>query len=212
MPPPTASTAPPRARERGSTLIELMVGLMVLAILTGMALPTTSVLWRRYNLRIAAEKLVSACDIARSRARSERRAYGLQIGTAGAGGELHIQVIRGTSTKCASLAGGVVVEEFDHSSDNIAGDPPIAITAAAPAAVDAATAFPCFKPDGRVLQADTAQPYPAPTGLSLQAGEVFVELARVDRNNNPLLPGLQVQLSYNGSARIVHGYNLAAWR
>ena len=59
---------------RGLSLIELMVGLMILVLLTGIALPSMSTLWRRYNLRTAAEELVYAAELCRGRARANRRA------------------------------------------------------------------------------------------------------------------------------------------
>lgn len=200
----------PDRSELGTTLIELMMGLVVLMVVTLIALPMTASFYRDANLRSAAEDIIYAGNLARSRARSNRRAYGVSV-TLGDDG-LKVDVIRGTSGACSSLAdaGATNVYSSDYRKNNPKGNPVIAVVASAPADLTDPTAFPCFKPDGRVLRADSATPFSAPSGTSFQAGDVFYELMRVTSDGTKIGNRLQVQFSYSGNARLTFGYKLAA--
>ncbi len=83
------------------------------------------------------------------------------------------------------------------------------VTAYAPAELAASTSVLCFKPDGRLLRADTALPFSPPIGSLLGAGDVIVELRR---SNSGEVAGtaLQVSVGYNGTARVTFGKPLAA--
>jgi len=191
------------------SLIELMVGLMILTIVTSIALPALSSLTRRQNLRSAADDLVHAAEMARSNSRSQRRAYGLIVG-AGGGAEdpLRVQVWRAKGTACSSILQGQKVHGFDHGINNPLGNPFVKIVAKAPSEVGAPGIFICFKPDGRVLRSDTGTPFSAPPGLGMTAGDVFFEMRRVDANEAEFGDRIQVQITYSGNAKVTFGYPL----
>lgn len=194
--------------ERGTTLLELMIGLMILALLTTLATPGIASLVRRQNLRSAAEDVLYAAGLARSRARASRRAYGLQVGKLGNKGEfLTITVRRGASGACSSLAGGTVEYTVEYTDKNTAGRPEVAIMARAPSELSSNTVFPCFKPDGRMVRSDTGLPFRAPA-KGWFAGDVYYELRRVD-NKIPMGTALQVQLGYSGTSRLTYGVDIS---
>lgn len=196
--------------ERGTTLLELMMGLVILTIITSIAIPAVSSLVRRQNLRQAGEDLVYAAEQARSRARSQRRAYGVLVGNGGGATDpLKVQLLRGKGTTCASIIGGQVVAEFDHGQGNLLNNPNVKVVAKAPQELSSPGVFPCFKPDGRVLRSDSGTPFSPPSGLGHAAGDVFFELRRVDGTGTEVGDRLQVQITYSGNARLTHGYPLA---
>ncbi|MBM4342214.1 MAG: hypothetical protein FJ100_02420 [Deltaproteobacteria bacterium] len=195
---------PLRGRQPGTTLTELMIGLVILMILGAATVPGGSALWQAYHVRSAADELVYAVDFARGQAMANRRAYGIQFTDPKAGGRYVFSVVQGTGAACASLSGGVVVRDVDMGPNNLTNSPAILITRIAPSDVTNAAAFPCFKPDGRVIRADNGRPFSAPTGSVLGNGDIVVELQRIDGTSLMGTP-LQVQIGYNGSARVVYG-------
>ncbi len=189
--------------------MELMMGLVVLMVVMMIAMPLTSSLLRELNLRSAAEDLVYAAELARSRARSNRRAYGLFVGTGGLVDDKLIgTVLQGTSTACSSVPAGKQVHDFDYSKNNKFGRPEVLIAKKAPGDFQNANVFICFKPDGRVLNGLSAMPLSPPSGSTFAAGEAFFELVRVSDQGAKIGNRLQVQITYSGNARITHGYNL----
>ncbi len=190
--------------ERGTTLIELMVGLAVLSILAGLAIPGVMSLWRAYNLRAAADDVVQAVDFARTQAQANRRAYVVTFGGMSNGSELSFDVWQGTGTACSTWVGGQKVRSINYKSDNPKNLPPVQVARFAPLDLANAVAHLCVKPDGRVLRADLSLPYSPPTGSTLGAGDVVIELARIEGGLQLGTP-IQVQIGYNGTARIVVG-------
>ncbi len=198
-------------RQRGTSLIELMVGLMVLMVVMGVALPSAATLIGRFFTRSGAEDLLYAADLARSRARAQRLSYSLSVGGLGVDGELmHIIVRRGTGSACASAVGGgsTVVYESDWGKDNPRGNPDIAVLRRAPKELGNAGMTVCFKPDGRVVRGDTEMPFSPPTPGYL-AGDCYFELTRV-HGTTPVGDILQVQIGYNGSSALTYGHDLGA--
>ena len=57
-----------RARAGGATLIELMIGLAVLALLVGIGVPAFQTMMKNYQIRTTAESLVSGLQTARTEA------------------------------------------------------------------------------------------------------------------------------------------------
>lgn len=197
------------AGQRGTSLIELMIGLAVLSIVMSVALPGLSSLVGRFYTRSAAEDLLYATDLARSRARAQRIAFSVSVGTLGVDGEgLHIQARRGATTACASAnaTNGALVYESDWSSNNARNNPTVVVLARAPAELSTGGMFLCFKPDGRLVRSDTELTFAPPTAGML-AGDVFFTLARV-QGTTPIGDRLQLQVAYNGSARITFGHDL----
>jgi Tfp pilus assembly protein FimT len=206
---PEASTGPKSAGEQGTSLVELMMGLLILVILITLSTPGLASLVGRYYTRSAAEDLMYASDLARSRARANRRAYAVQVGGLGVDGELFKVVVRrgaGTSCESANATNGEVVFTADYSKGNTAGNPSVAVLRRAPAELLAANHFLCFKPDGRVVRSDTGLAYRGPAAGYL-AGDVYYELSRV-AGTTPVGDKLQVQIGYNGSIRLTYGHDL----
>jgi type II secretory pathway pseudopilin PulG len=210
MPPglPLHNPTPPRG-QRGSSLIELMVGLGILMVLSGLAVPAVSALVRAYNLRTAVDDVVYAVGLARNQAAANRKAYGLVFDNLTApGAGLRLRVVQGLGTGCTSTnpAGGAVqVYATDYTVGNALNRPPIAITAFAPSELANPAVWLCFKPDGRVLRADLSRPFSPPGGTALGAGDVVIELQRVEGANNAVGNKLQVQVNYNGTAKVTFG-------
>jgi prepilin-type N-terminal cleavage/methylation domain-containing protein len=203
---------PNERSQRGTTLMELMMGLVILSILMAVASPGLGALVGRFYTRSAADDLMYAADLARSRARANRRAYALQVGALGVDGELLvITVRRGAGTTCESAGPGAgkgeVVFTADYGKDNATNNPDVAILRRAPAELASPDVFLCFKPDGRVVRSDTELPFTGPT-VDYLAGDVFYELTRV-AGTTPVGDRLQVQIGYNGSIRLVYGRDLA---
>ncbi len=181
-----------------------MVGLAILSVLAGLAVPGVMSLWRSYNVRAAADDLIQAVDFARTQAQSNRRAYVVALGGLANGAALKFDVWQGTGTTCTSWVGGQKVRTIDYTPGNIKHLSPVQVSRFAPSDLTTAAAHICIKPDGRVLRADVSLPFSPPTGSKLGAGDVVIELARVE---GTLVLGtpVQVQIGYNGTARIVVG-------
>lgn len=189
-------------RRRGTTLTELMIGLAILMILGAATVPGGSAIWRSYHLRSAADELVYAVDFARGQAMANRRAYGIQFTEPKAGGRFAFTVVQGTGAACSTITGGTVVRIVDMGINNATNSPAIQITRLAPSDITVTAAFPCFKPDGRVIRADNGRPFSAPGGTVLGNGDIVLELQRQEGSSLIGTP-LQVQIGYNGSARVV---------
>ena len=205
-------TQAPRQRSndgiRGTTLVELMIGLSIVVVIAGLASPGMSSLLRSHNLRSAADDVVSAVNLARGQAATNRRAYFLVFaGIAPGGCGLAFRVVQGLDTTCtaASLTGGLtVMATRDYAEGNALGNPRIDITAFAPAQL-ATVGSACFKPDGRMLRGDTGAYFNPPASTSLGAGDVVLQLERAEGNGNHMGTALQVRIGYNGTARMTFG-------
>lgn len=181
-----------------------MVGLAIVAILIGLATPTVASLLRDYNLRSATDDLVFAANFARTQAASNRRAYGLILPPAGNPAGLVYSVRAGSTAACSSVLAGTVVLSGDYAPNNALGNEPVVVSSRAPAETANPAAFVCFRPDGRVVRGDTLEPFSAPGGTTLLAGDVLLELRRWGQGG-PIGNALQVQVSYNGTSRITWG-------
>lgn len=192
------------AASLGSSLVELMAGLMILMVLAGMAVPGIGSLLRNYNLRSAADELVYAVDLARSQAMANRTAYGIVFDNATAGGQYIFRVYKGGDATCASVPLGNLVRTVDYGATNVDNNPAILFTRTAPSELGTPASFLCFKPDGRLIRGDNGRTFSAPTGSLLSAGDVVLELARADDGGAIGTP-LQVQIGYNSTARVIFG-------
>lgn len=192
------------AGSRGTSLVELMMGLTILMVLGAMAVPGIGSMLRNYNLRSAADELVYAVDLARSQAMANRTAYGIVFDNATANGQYVFRVYKGSDATCASAAAGNLVRTVDYSATNADNNPAIMFTRTAPSEVATPAAFLCFKPDGRLIRGDNGRTFSAPTGSLLSAGDVVLELARAEGGGAIGTP-LQIQIGYNSTARVIFG-------
>ncbi len=198
---------PPRG-QLGTTLTELFIGLFIVSLLAAVATPGVASLVRRQNLRSAAEDILYAAGLARSRARTNRRAYGLQVGKTGLKDEfLTLTLRRGTGTSCDTIPSGTVEYTVEYTPTNAQGLAEVAIVARAPSELSSITVFPCFKPDGRMVRSDTGLAFRAPE-KGWYAGDVYYELRRINGKVKMGTP-LQVRLGYNGTARLTYGSDLS---
>ena len=189
-------------------MVELMIGLVIIMILGAMAVPGTAGIMRAYNLRSAADQLVYAVDLARGQAMANRRAYGIQFADPKVGGRFTFSIVQGLDATCASINAGTVVKVIDMGVGNLNKEPAIQITDLAPVEIKNAVSYPCFKPDGRMIRADNGLTYSAPTGTTLGGGDIVIAVQRVE-GTTLVGTGIQVQIGYNGSARIVFGRPIA---
>ena len=210
-PDPTVSASPPpppRAAQRGTTLVELMVGLALLSVLAGISIPGVMSLWRSYNLRSAADDVIQAVDFARAQAQSTRRAYVLTLGAQVANGPLKFEVWQSNSASCKTWSAGreIHTRAVDYRPTNPRNAPAVQVTRFAPSDLATSNAHVCIKPDGRVLRSDLALAFSPPVGtaMPLGAGDVILELQRVESGNAVGVP-VQVQIGYNGTARLTYG-------
>jgi len=195
-----------RRQQRGTTLLELMIGLSILAILAGLATPGLASLIRNHNLRTAADDLIYGVNLARGQAASNRRAYFLVFANLSpSGGGLSFSVVQGTGTACSTMTGGLSVYGAQYGAGNISGNERVDVTAFAPAELLTAGGALCFKPDGRVLRADTGSYFSAPAATTLEAGDVVVQLQRSEGDSVRVGTPLQVRIGYNGAAHLTFG-------
>lgn len=189
---------------RGTTLFELMIGLVILMLLGMIATPSIGALTRNQHLRGAADDLVFAVDLARSQAMANRRAYGIVLDQPKPAGPFSFRVLQGADATCGSVLAGVQIREVDYGPGNAKNDAVIAIVDVAPKELKSGTAFACFKADGRMIRGDNGRAFSPPLGTKLGAGDIVVQIQRLEAGNWLGTP-LQVQIGYNGSARVVHG-------
>lgn len=197
-------TKHPPQTQRGSTLIELMVGLAIITVLAGLAIPGVMALYRSYHIRSAADDVISAVDFARSQASANRRAYVITLGGLGNTAALKFDVWECPNTNCAAWAGGQKLRSVNYLPNNQHNLPPIQVTRFAPLDLANTDAHVCIKPDGRVLRSDISVPFSPPLGSTMGAGDVTLELQRAE-DTGPLGNPVQVQITYNGTARVTFG-------
>jgi prepilin-type N-terminal cleavage/methylation domain-containing protein len=206
---PTRPLSQVPRRQRGTTLLELMVGLAILAVLGTLAVPGIGSLTRNQHLRSAADELVFAVDLARSHAMANRLAYGLVFDHPKPQGGFAFRILQGGDATCGSVLAGTLVRAVDFGPGNALQEAVISIVDLAPKEIKNGGVFACFKPDGRMIRGDNGRTFSPPTGTKLGAGELIVQIQRLE-NNVWLGTPLQVQIGYNGSARVVHGRPLDA--
>ncbi len=194
----------PVAGSPGTSLLELMMGLMILALLGALAVPGMASLTRTYNLRSAGDELVYSVDFARSQAMANRTAYGIVFDSAVPNGPYVFRVYKGSDATCGSVAKGKLVRTVDRSATNVDNEPVIGFVRTAPSEVASPTAFLCFKPDGRMIRGDNGRTFSAPAASLLSAGDVVLEIARFEKGTAIGTP-VQVQIGYNSIARVTFG-------
>ena len=193
-----------RAKQRGFTLIELMIVMVVIIIVAATAMPNVMGLKHNRPLVNATQQTLSMAQYTKNRAVNDFRAYGLQIDTSeGVGGML--SVFRGTGPQCGSIdLNATPSRTYDinaaYNDPDGVGASQIRIVETFPPGLELI----CFTPDGRVVDAATSQPVNSVLSGDYAAGEAVIVLQRVFEGQ-PAGIRHNVLVPYSGKARWTHG-------
>ncbi len=187
-------------KDRGFTLVELMITVAMLAILVVVTLPPVLRAVERREVVQAAQAVLDLIEFAKVQAAARNRAYQVvPVKTDGQpGGNGSVTLNEGTTSACLNFGDpGAIqnVRTVDLARDFRA----IHLVALVPSDLDQATL--CIKPDGRVLRTDTQ--LPVPSGDSrYAAGDARIVLQRYGSSGQP--EGVQntVVIPFNGAARL----------
>lgn len=183
--------------QRGFSLIELMLALVIVSVLLGLALPNYRVWVQNQQARAAAESVLNGIQLSRSEAVKRNGTVRFVLCGPGGGGTAAWEVLAasagapapGVSQACGALSTAAVDEERvqEHSSDEGTG---LALIAILPAGSDTLT----FSSLGRVIpNADGSDPITS----------VAVTTASGDR-------GLNILVGPGGNARMCDPHIVAA--
>jgi len=186
------------------------MGLLVIAVIGTIAVPRLGQALRVKVLRDAVDDMVDAVEFARLSAAATGKVHGLMFTPpAGNGTPLKAQVVQGIDLSCASLFDPAAkIVRPDRPGDNrldftdaaITNRDMVKLVQVSPSEATGAKAFPCFKPDGRVLRADMNRPYVA-ADVSLAAGELVLALRRFNTTDEAIGETFQVVIPYSGLGR-----------
>lgn len=131
--PPIASLPPDRrGRAGGFTLIEMMIGLVIVALLVAMALPSFMIWIQNTQIRTASESLLNALQLARAEAvrRNERVTFSM-VGfdwtvSDAAGATIETRVAGEGSTNAVITVIGTMPLAFNGLGRPVAGTPIVA--------------------------------------------------------------------------------------
>jgi len=196
-----------RANDRGFTLIELMIVMVVIIVVAATAMPNVLGVKHNRPLINATQQTLSMAQYTKNRSVNDFRAYGLQIATdEGVGGIL--RVFRGTGPQCGSIdTTGEPSRTYDVNAEykdpDGTGSSQIRIVETFPQGIELI----CFTPDGRVLDAATSQPVTSVLSNQYAAGEAVIVLQRIFEGQ-PAGIRHNVLVPYSGKARWTHGDDL----
>lgn len=187
-------------RDRGFTLVELMITVAMLAILVVVTLPPVLRAVERREVVHAAQAVLDLIEFAKVQAASRNRAYQIvPVKSNGQpGGNGSVTLNEGTTSACLNFEDPQAVRNV-RTVDLARDFPAIHLVALIPSDLDQATL--CIKPDGRVLRTDTQ--LPVPSGDSRYgAGDARIILQRYSMSGVP--EGVQnvVIIPFNGAARL----------
>jgi len=213
------------AAERGFTMVELMMVVLIFMILMTFFGPGSTNVGRATDLLDSAEIVRETLEFARSSAATNNRAHRVRFLTAAPDNGGMIQVFRGTTNACLFQPTDPVIRELflqagaDDSTINTAEatapelkrlGSSVQITGVSPKAI--ASEGICFRPDGSVRNAATNRPIePATAGGLYGAGDVLLTLqdniVTLNGSSPSYTPSgtpLRIILPYNGLARVVY--------
>jgi prepilin-type N-terminal cleavage/methylation domain-containing protein len=196
-----------RATDRGFTLIELMIVMVIIIVVATAAMPNVLGVSHNRPLVNATQETLSMAQYTKNRSVNDFRAYGLQIATDdGVGGVL--RVFRGTGPQCGSIdLNGEPSRIYDintaYNDPNGVGQSQIRIVETFPSGIELI----CFTPDGRVVDAATSQPVSSVLSNEYAAGEAVIVLQRVFEDQ-PAGIRHNVLVPYSGKARWTHGEDI----
>ena len=198
-----------RAKERGFTLIELMIVVAIMIVVVAAAMPNVLGVKHNRPLVNATQATLSIAQFAKNRAVNDFRSYGLEIArNDGVGGVL--RVYRGTGPQCSAIdINTTPMRTYDVNTEYLdsdgSGASKIRITETLPEALQLI----CFTPDGRVVDAATSQPMASVLSTEYGAGEAVIVLQRIFDGQRA---GIQhnVLIPYSGNPRWTHGDDVHA--
>tara|TARA_Y100000994_G_scaffold189533_1_gene158419 strand:- start:17 stop:652 length:636 start_codon:yes stop_codon:yes gene_type:complete len=198
-----------RAKDRGFTLIELMIVMVIIIVIAAAAMPNVLGVSHNRPLVNATQQTLSMAQYTKNRSVNDFRAYGLQIATdEGVGGVL--RVFRGTGPQCGSIdlnsePSRIYDVNTEYNDPNGVSMSQIRIVQTFPAGIELI----CFTPDGRVVDAATSQPVTSVLSNDYAAGEAVIVLQRI-YDGQPAGIRHNVLVPYSGKARWTHGEDIHA--
>lgn len=187
-------------RDRGYTLLELMITVVMLAVLVVVTLPPVLRAVERRQVFEAGQAILDLVEFAKVQAAARNRAYQLVpiLSTGQAGENGGVVLNEGPTSACLNFQGPGSVANV-RSLDLAQDFPAIHLVAVQPG--DLAQATLCIKPDGRVLRADTQMP--VPSGDSRYgAGDARIMVQRYGSSGQPEGVRVAVVIPFNGGARL----------
>ena len=204
--------------QRGFTLVELMIVIVIFGILTSVLVPGVATLLSQQDVKGSSERVRALFLFARSQAAVENVALQVVMTPAQGPSGGVLRVYQGSSTSCVfednsplvrelelvSGAGGHVTSLDSSQSGRFELPTSSRITEISPQIIQEEGI--CFRPDGSVRDAETNLPIAAPPGTNYGAGDVVLVLQDhivVGENSNiPQGTPLRVLIPYNGIARV----------
>lgn len=207
-----------RGLQKGFTLIELMLVVVIFSILASTLVPGVSGLLSQQDVKSSSEKVRSIFQFARSQSAVENVAHQVIITLAQGDSGGTLKVLRGDSTSCVFTNSSPLVRKMELVS--IVGSNVTAVDGTEPGRFDLPTRTRitslepneivedgiCFRPDGSVRDAETNLPVIAAPGSDYGAGDVVLVLQdHIVANQGGSAPTgtpLRILVPYNGIARV----------
>jgi len=187
-------------KDRGFTLVELMITVVMLAVLVVVTLPPVLRAVERREVVNAAQAILDLIEFAKVQAAARNRAYQVvPVKTTGQPGQNgSITLNEGLTSACINFDDPQAIHGV-RVLDLAAEYPAIHIVALVPDDLDRATL--CIRPDGRVLRTDTGLPIPSGDSR-YAAGDARIVVQRSGGAGR--FEGVQnaVVIPFNGAARL----------
>ncbi len=198
----------PLGQERGFTLLEAVVVLLIIAVLGVISVPAVMNTLTYQKLSNATEALVNQVEFARVQAAARNRAYRLRVVPSDGvnSGAIHLDEGAGTACTPATFEPDTVSPEpvldvryVDFTEDHTE----VRIVEMVPE--DLAQTSLCFKPDGRVLRLDSGMPVASADGYAAGEAVYVLQLYSISQATKIAKPTnlyKRVVVPYNGIVKV----------